>query len=80
MNKLLIIGLCVGILSGCATYPSAGSQPRALQIGAMQPYCLFFCFATSTAMENEKSTGNFAPSNSVSNKASQSLSLPGSSE
>ena len=80
MNKLIIIGLCVGILSGCATYPSAGSQPRALQVGAMQPYCLVFCFATSTAMENEKSTGNFAPASSVSNTASPSLNLPSASE
>ena len=54
---LIILLIAVTLLvTGCASYPSAGTQPRAMQLGAFNPYCLLLCFSTSTATNAEHGT------------------------
>ena len=77
-NKLLLLVSVSLILSGCAAVlpqPSAGSQPRALGLGALQPSCFIFCFATATFNESEGGKGSFAPSTNSVNTVSPSLSI-----
>jgi hypothetical protein len=69
--KLLASLGALTILAGCSTFPS-GNSPRALQIGALQPACLVFCMATSTATDSEK--GGTISSNTT---ASPSTTLTG---
>lgn len=40
------------MLPGCAHY-DAVAQPRALQMGTLQPMCVILCFATATSTDAE---------------------------
>jgi len=45
------------LLTGCAVpQGTAPTQPRALQWGAGNPFCLILCFATAQATDAEQGT------------------------
>jgi len=66
--------LFIAILSGCAGNYPAVSQPRALGIGGLQPYCAFFCFQTVSFVDSEGS-GN-ATGGTSSQSGSLSVGVP----
>jgi len=51
--------ILLAMVTGCAAVPqsdsAAPSQPRALQWGAGNPFCLILCFATASAVDAEGS-------------------------
>ena len=51
--KYLIPLVMILVLPSCATTYEPATPPRALQIGAMQPYCFFACTQTSIATDAE---------------------------
>lgn len=64
--------ITVILLTGCANYPAA-TQPRALQLGAFNPYCLLLCFSTAIATDAEHGT---ATGGSSSQSGTLSISTP----
>jgi hypothetical protein len=75
--RILLASLLAITLTGCATgtiETKPTSQPRALQWGAGNPFCLFLCFATATATDAE---GNgSATGGAVSQSGSLSVGTP----
>lgn len=59
-----VAALAALALSGCASYPAA-TQPRALGLGTLQPYCLFLCFQTNTMSDAETGSKQQATTNST---------------
>jgi hypothetical protein len=55
---LIILLIAVTLLvTGCAVPQGAApTQPRAIQWGAGNPFCLILCFATAQATDAEKGT------------------------
>jgi len=54
-----LLGLFVVLLVGCASTPSS-TQPRALGLGALQPMCFLFCWATNTQSDAESGSSQQA--------------------
>jgi hypothetical protein len=62
------------LLTGCAVpQGNAPTQPRALQWGAGNPFCLFLCFATAQATDAENGT---ATGGTSSQKGSMTVGAP----
>ena len=54
-----LLGLFAVSLVGCASTPSS-TQPRALGLGALQPMCFIFCWATNTQSDAESGSSQQA--------------------
>lgn len=56
MKYAIIIALAILLTSCAVPQGNSPTQPRALQWGAGNPFCLILCFATAQATDAEKGT------------------------